>query len=337
MTRNTLLAAIDCGKSDTKICVLDKGITGETLRRDSFPTAMGVGTNGGTDLLTGVHTFSSNATGIGMEYTIGSGELPIKADDSFSKNSKVNKVCTLYGIARNVSDGDTINVVIGCPLTIFMNVEERDEYCKSIVPKGLIACVVDGKRISFTIDKRLVCAEAIGYKDRHPECFRPGMDAAIIDIGGLNMNMTSVHDGIVVIEDAHTNKLGGRRLIADVQKRLQDHEIEVSDQQVIDAIRRGYVKQHDEEKQKYSKAVIDDAVRIFVDDIESALKKNWKNYDTLELHFTGGTSYLIREELESRFGKFANFEKSYEDARFANAEGFVKHLAGKIARDAASR
>ena len=72
-------------------------------------------------------------------------------------------------------------------------------------------------------------------------------------------------------------------------------------------------------------------------DYEAALKKNWKNYDTLELHFTGGTSYLIREELESRFGKFANFEKSYEDARFANAEGFVKHLAGKIARDAASR
>lgn len=84
------LIAADCGKSTTKICLLKDG----TLLKDSFPTAYGLASDGRSDLVK-AHTFSIE--GAGKKYRIGSGALPIKADDSYSKDSEITKVCNLAG------------------------------------------------------------------------------------------------------------------------------------------------------------------------------------------------------------------------------------------------
>ncbi len=330
MLRNTILVAIDCGKSDTKVCVLTND---QTVIRDSFPTAYGTTKNKGIDLIPGVHTFSCPALGEEV-YTIGSTELPEKPDNEYSKNKPINKICTLYAIAKHVQNGDVVYATIGCPIATFENKEERDEYCRNILPKGMIRCAIDGKEVYFSIEKRLVGAEAIGLRDLHPEFFSADKDTAIVDIGGLNMNMTSIHNGIIVIEDSYTTRDGGRRLINEVQAKLINNEIEISEQQVVDAIKRGYVLQHDEAKQKLSEGIIADAVNSFIDDIEAVLQKRWKNYDSLELFFTGGTSFLLREALVRRFGKFGHFAEDYESSRFANAEGFLRRLMSKLASDA---
>ena len=85
---NNTVIAVDAGKAETKIVVKrnDKEIV-----RDHFPTAIGQTSDGRVDLLDNVHTFSSKTLGtVGKEIRIGCDELPVKADDNFSKDSDIN-------------------------------------------------------------------------------------------------------------------------------------------------------------------------------------------------------------------------------------------------------
>ncbi len=321
--------AVDAGKADTKVSVIRDG----QLSHSVFPTAIGYATDGGTDLLDNIHTFSCKNLGdMCKEVKIGSAELPLKSDDDYSKDQPVNRICSMYGIAMNAKPGETVNVAVACPLSIFKDKGKRAEYGNHIMPAGKIECVNDGRPSIFTMDKRIVYAESTGILTLHPELFKdPGYDAAVVDLGGLNMNISAINNGSVIINECNTTNHGGRYLCAEIQKRLLGKGITVTDMQVPAAIMRGYVKTHDPEDESVSKAIIEEGVNAFIDKIEETLKKTWPNFNTLELFFVGGTSFLLKPFLEKRFAGFSHFEDSLEAARFANADGFARKMYAKLA------
>ncbi len=332
---NTIIA-VDSGKAETKTVVLhDK----KDIVRDHFPTAIGTANDGRVDLLDGVHTFSSKTLGeAGKEVRIGCGELPIKSDDNYSKDTDINRLCTLYAIARSVQPGETVNVVTGCPLSIYSRKEERMEYGRNIVPNGKVECAIDGKPIEFNIDKRLVCAESTGILTMHPDLFaKKEYDAAIVDMGGLNMNIAAVNNSNIIIESSHTSRHGGRELVREIRRALMDHGMEITDTQILTSITRGSVNYHDDDRKEESKAIIGQAVCSFIDEIEKTLRNSWKNFDTLELFFIGGTSYLLKDFLTERFGEHAHFEKDFETSRYANAEGFARKMYQKLAEGSGTK
>ena len=332
---NTIIS-VDAGKAETKTVVLrDK----KDVVRDHFPTAIGTANDGRIDLLDGVHTFSSKTLGeAGKEVRIGCGELPIKADDNYSKDTEINRICTLYAIARNVKPGETVNVVTGCPLSIYSRKEERMEYGRNIVPNGKVECAIDGKPVEFNIDKRLVCAESTGILTMHPDLFAgKDYDAAVIDMGGLNMNITAVNNSNVIIESSHTSRHGGRELTREIRRALMDHGMEITDTQILASIMRGSVNYHDDDQKEESRTIISTAVGSFIDEIEKTLRNSWKNFDTLELFFIGGTSFLLKDFLAERFGEHAHFENDLETSRFANAEGFAHKMYQKLVAGSATR
>lgn len=323
-----LIIAVDSGKSETKSVVINNGI----VTKSHFPTAIGYAANGKADLLEGTHQFSCKALGdFAKDVLIGNEELPIKADNNYSKDSEINKICTMYAIATNVRPGDTVNVAVGCPLSVFLDKEARSDYGRNIVPTGRVECIVDGNAICFNIDKRIVYAEGIGPVVLHPELFDgKDYDAAVVDIGSLNMNIAGINNGAVDASASHTSSHGGRALIAGIAKSLADREISANDIQIRNAIERGYIKCHDEDKTKLSGKIIEDAINDYIAEVETILKGSWKNYETLELFFIGGTSYLLRKYLIEKFGTFAHFEDNFDDARFSNAEGFARKLKLKL-------
>ena len=253
-----VIIAVDCGKSETKVVV----IKGGNITRNSFPTAIGYASNGRTDLLDNVETFSCKVLGdIAKNIKIGSEELPVKADSNFSKNSDINRICTIYAIAKSINPGDVVCVAVGCPLSIYVDKEKRNEYGRNIVPLGEVECVISDKKIKFTIDKRIVFAEGTGPLVLHPELFTgEEFDGAIIDIGSLNMNIAGISNGNISVESAHTSYHGGRMLIAEIANSLADCEINANDIQIRNAILRGYIKCHDEEKTELSKKIIKDTI-----------------------------------------------------------------------------
>ena len=323
------ICAVDAGKSDTKTSVIRDG----QLSHNAFPTAIGRATDGGTDLLDHVHTFSCKNLGdICREVKIGSAELPTKSDDNYSKDSDINRICTMYGIASSVNPGETVNVAIGCPLSLFKDKEKRTEYGMHVVPTGRMECVIDGEPKVFTIDKRIVYAESTGILTLHPELFSESRyDAAIVDLGGLNMNISAINNGSVIVGESNTSNHGGRFLQAEIQKRLIGEGIPITDAQVVPAIERGYVNDHDPERKKMSEEIIAEGINAFIDKVTAMLKKTWTNFDTLELFFIGGTSYLLKPYLEKRFEGYSHFEESFEAARFANADGFARKMYAKLA------
>ena len=328
--------AVDAGKAETKVVAIGE----ETqVVRDHFPTAIGNSGDGRVDLLDNVHTFSSKTLGsIGKEVKIGCDELPIKADDDYSKDADINRICTLYGIAKNVVPGETVNVVVGCPLSIYKEKDKRMEYGQNIVPNGRIECVVDGKPIEFSVDKRLVCAESTGILTMHPEFFsKKDYDAAIIDMGGLNMNITAINNSNVIIETSHTSRHGGRMLCRQIQRHLMDHGLDIEDTQILNSIMRGFINHRDPDRKEESRIIIGQAVGSFIDEIDRTLRNSWSNLDTLELFFIGGTSFLLKDFLAERFGEHAHFEKDFETSRYANAEGFARKMYQKLAQDSGTK
>ena len=148
------------------------------------------------------------------------------------------------------------------------------------------------------------------------------------------MNVTVLGHGTILDEMSHTTGNGGRRLSAQVKTLLRDHEIEIEEAQVLGAIKRGRVNCHDDAKSALSETIIASAVNNFVDRIDDVLHQTWRNFDTLTLCFIGGTSYLLKDALTERYGKFAIFENDFEQSRFANAEGFVWHLKDELEKQA---
>ena len=317
--------AVDCGKAIVKMVVIRNGIV---VYRGVFPSAMGDSTDGGNDMLDNLHTFTcQELLETANRILIGSSELKIKPDDSSSKDSLINKILTLFAIASQARPNEPINVVIGCPISIFKDRDARTQYLTNIVPAGEINCEIDGNPISFSIEKRLVCAESTGLLTLHPEYFRDqNQDAGIIDIGNLNDNLTAIHAGNIIVNSSHTSRHGGRMLQRKIKRILMDNDMDISDEQVLSAIQNGYVNYKDPKMKEKSRVLIEKTVESFIDDIENNLKNTWPNIKTLDLYFIGGTSYLLKKYLQERFKDQAHFENNYDSSVYTNAEGFAKKM-----------
>ena len=116
-----------------------------------------------------------------------------------------------------------------------------------------------------------------------------------------------------------------------------DHGMEITDTQILASIMRGSVNYHDDDQKEESRTIISTAVGSFIDEIEKTLRGSWKNFDTLELFFIGGTSFLLKDFLAERFGEHAHFEQDLETSRFANAEGYARKMYQKLASGSATR
>lgn len=302
--------SVDCGKDDTKICVRN---TDGSFIKKSFPTRM--------NELTG---FESLGTSRGYQveyegkgYVVGDGASGITSNSN-SKKEMIHKIATLTAIATSVDNGDSVKVVIGCPLSFYPDKNEREEYANFILPKGRVDINVNGVDKNFYISARLVLAESYGIVFYEPEKFA-NKYVGVIDIGGLNLNAAAYKNNQLISDSCFTEKLGKNTIMKALQTKLNEKlDADFSFDEMEIFIQQGYVTNAEAETAAFMK-------NYFKEHLAKVWQKctnNRWNLKYMDLVFIGGTSMLLKPYI------LEEFPNAYipEDANFVNAEGFLMAL-----------
>ncbi|WP_026659589.1 ParM/StbA family protein [Butyrivibrio sp. AC2005] len=308
MTIKTL--AVDSGKYATKACI--EGSDGK-VNKLKFLTRM----DEGKENLGDSESYSVQYEG--NRYLLGRQAVTWNPDRS--KKSDIHRIATYAAIANLVGNGDQVNVGVGCPLSIYMNPAARKNYKEFLVPHGKqVNITVNRKPTQFTIKRSFVFPESSGMIHMHPEIY--GNDTiGVIDIGGLNANCC-IYDEMIPKNDVNsmfTLEEGGHVLFARVKAELESAcEVSLSDILMDKIMRDGFIHSAPE----VSAQIIKRNKRAHVVRIFNECKKNGWPLENMKVVFTGGTSALLKEEIEDVF-PWVDLSCLSEEGEFTNAVGFL--------------
>lgn len=273
----------------------------------------------------------------GQVFKIGCGANQ-QAPYETTKKSTIHKISTLTAIALHCENNDIINIAIGCPLTIYENVQQREDYKDYMLPKGDVKITVKTPKKNiervFSFGKRLVFPEGSGILYLNMKEFQ-NRYIGVVDLGSLNMN-GSIYNNCMMQHDYSITSadLGANPLINSLAKRLNAaYSINVSpewvDNMLKDPDKTNRMVRSKNVPDAYEKSplLIAEHLESHVEKIIEALTKaQWDILNT-SLIFVGGTSGLIEEELRKVFKNNGVDEITIpEDPQHANARGWLKAL-----------
>ena len=327
MLKNEFVVGLDTGKTNTKIVIRD--YQGKVITQDIFPTKISEDVSQNENTLVSSKTFRYG----GKEYAVDDENILCETSTLNSKNDEIHKICTLYGIAKNVPNNSVVHVTIGCPLSVFgRGVNEKNAFRDNLLPKGRVDCdIIDHGRAEhkyFEISKRTVMPESMGimyvnsdFNDKH---------IALIDLGGLNCNAAIVKNGAVVPSTCVTLKGGSRMLFNSLRQKyneiLEPEDITVDPSEIPHYIKKGGVTNYVNQTREATCVIIGDYVRGIIKQLRAY--EGWGGIKTMDsIVFIGGTSELLKGYIKSLGDNIV----IVDNAIFANADGFGKMLYDRIA------
>lgn len=232
----------------------------------------------------------------GKTYIVGDqGE---EVDYSVNKANINHKLAVYIAIvALTEEDDNDINVVLGCPTSIYKNEEMRKEYKNYLTNDNKpIEITVNGKFKRFKINNALVLPEGSGVVFLDSSCFK-NKRVAVVDLGGLNMNFSVYNNMVPEISSMFTSNLGSYDLENSVLNELKvKYGSSFSSSDIQQFIKQGGVK---------VKGVIDIASKRIINakleqhmaKILQEAKRNNFNLDLMDVVFVGGTSEFMKGKI----------------------------------------
>lgn len=249
----------------------------------------------------------------GERFLIGKNATLNDSDTSKSKELHRNAIYT--AIHQLVNDKDEVSLVVGCPISIYTEKENREEYEEFLSENETVDFTVNEVRKSFKVVNVNTLPESSGYVFKHMDKFI-GKMVAVVDIGGLNANCC-IYEGVDMLPDTDfTYNLGTNVLRSGLKKTLnKKFQSNLSDKQTEEAMKERQIRINPEK----SKAVINDFFLGHIKKLMEAMKENQWDIHNLEFVFVGGGSLVLAQEIQAIFGDEVTIS---EDAVWDNAEGF---------------
>lgn len=251
----------------------------------------------------------------GQRYMIGEGAS--KEDYDVTKKKLHHKLLMYLGIARYVASYDKVYVVAGCPFSVFLNREKREQFRQYLLD-GRVEVKLDGRSVVFDIADIKVVPESVGYLYRNPAAYKHKL-VGIIDIGGLNTN-AAIYEGLRPIkETAFTLNEGGNILNTKIKHALRRAlDVNVQDYEIMHILKNGvYVEGRLCEQ---GNRVVSEVMLEHIDSIIKETKRHNWNIAGLEIIFTGGGSQLLANHISY----YLAHAKVSEGGKWDNAEGFYQ-------------
>lgn len=306
MAKNSKIIAVDSGKYATKAYTKD----GDKVNKIMFRTKMDVTDEEYSSL---AETFVITVGDNPQHYLLGNGAENVDYDKSKAKD--IHRFAIYTAIARLAENGDTVSLTVGCPLSVFNNVQERKSYEEFIYNGGSIKMTLNGNPFEFTIDKVNVCPESSGIIWNHMEEYTKKI-VGIIDIGGLNTNACVYEHLAPVKSTAFTNNLGANILRNELKLALNQKFIDcnLQDWQMEDIIENGFIKSNPQESRAFITAFLSNHIQTVLNDCK---RKGW-DLNNIDIIFVGGGSKLLKREILALLpaGEIS------KNAEWDNVEGF---------------
>ena len=342
MANITRYIAVDSGKSNTKIAVLNPDFDYKKVDDKDYNVAPVITSIFRTKYDKG--TFEDDEPGRatylcefeGQVYKIGRAAT-IEAELENSKKTFIHKLCTMFAIAREVSKDtiDDVVVGIGIPVADYLNVDTRNEYREYILPLGKQTVKYrneNGEIVSktFNIIKHFVYPESIGA------IFSTGVNPAgtigVIDIGHLNVNLTLFNGGEPEANSSTTSKNGANALVSGLQQKLSSKYSFINKSQTAELLcREGKDRclkpvKANKQIEEDSAAFVDEYVTSYVNSIkEEARSANW-SIDYTQFVIIGGTTKMITDDLIKAFGEETIIPSN---GNYVNVIGFLVAMCAR--------
>lgn len=313
------VVTVDPGKFATKAVIGDAG----SGRRLTFRTKIFKLTDG-MDL--DIQGNSFKVTYKGETYVIGDqGE---EIDYSINKANIHHKLATFTAIAQLIGDSKEVDLVLGCPTSIYKNEKLREEY-KSYLTNNSekIEISINGKMYEFRINNALVLPEGYGIVFLEPGNFKDKR-VAVGDLGGLNMNFAIYDSLIPEISSMFTVNLGSYELETSIASELGvKYGSSFSSADIQQFIKQGGVKVRGE-IDLGSRKIINSKLEQYMVKVTQEAKKNNINLELTDVVFVGGTSSFLKDKIKEHL-PHALIPNNSE---WANAMGFHKFGVLKYAQ-----
>lgn len=304
---NVKLVAVDSGKYATKAIVkLADGKTKKLMFRTKMDKT--------EEVFTTLRETYAIKVGNHPRYLIGEGAEGVDYEKSKAKD--IHKFAIYTAISRLVDNGDHVNLAIGCPLTVFNNVNERAAYKDFIMGDKEIHMVVNGEDFEFTIDSLVVCPESSGIIWTNVKEYERKL-IGIIDIGGLNTNACVYEKMNPIKSTSFTNNLGANILRNELKLALNERFVEcnLQDWQMEDIIENGFIKSNPEE----SRTLISNFLTGHIETVLNDCKRKGWDLNNIDIVFVGGGSKLFKREIRTLLPT-ATISQT---AEWDNCEGFL--------------
>lgn len=322
---NKKLIAIDCGKAKTKVMV---GIPGSTeVSTDTFDS-----TYREPDSESAINEGRIQIESLGIDAIIGH-KKGSRTSAANSKADEKQKAILYYAIARNVNDGDFVDLVITIPISEYFDNDSFEKHMDMFCTEdSKLTLRIDGISKTITINSCNLRPECAGIVKNRPELFKD-QDVILFDIGGLNCNTIAVEDGVANEDMRITlNKVGSLEIREDLKQELAANGIVVKETLLNDIMQKKCYETDDEEKKKKSAEVVqkvyDKAVQYIVDDLSG---REWATMENFDYIFIGGTSDLLRDNI-LRNPKFAGKTTILrtDEARWATVTAALDWLRAQV-------
>lgn len=303
--RNVQMVVIDPGKHTTKAMTLKSDIC--HFRTKMHDNAQEVDARGNT----------YDVVYDGKQYLIG--EQAEEQSYDVTKTNLLHKLVTYTAITRLADDNSIIRLIINCPVSIYKNKQQRDEYKDYIYNSGQFKITVDGDDFSYEIENVLVLPEDYGAVHMYPYLFT-GKRVALIGLGGLNMNFMIINDLVPEIHSMFTINHGGNELESNIVNELNSrYALNIDPKDAPYILKNKGIKVRGS-IDKNSTRIVDDVIEGFVKNIIQEIKRNGHNLDMLDVVFVGGTSEAIQSYIERVIDHVA----VAKEAQWAAVEGSLK-------------
>ena len=313
MSKETKKVVVDSGKFATKAIHVKSDGEFEKL---TFRTKMS-----DTEEST-VNTNETYAVAFnGQRYLLG--RQATNSDWETRKSSALHQLSIYTSIHQFVNDGDSVDLVIGCPLAVYTKRKQREDYERYIKGEGAITITVNEIKKTFTINNIHALPETSGYLFKHAINYENKL-FAVVDVGGLNANCCQYMDGDIIQDTDITLNMGMNTLYKNIQNTLnKEFSSNISLIQVEQIMKMPKENRHIKKDKANSNALIHKLTNQHVEALKNACIQNGWDVDNLEFIFVGGGSKALNEDIRQTFGDDVIVS---DNAVWDNAEGFAELL-----------
>lgn len=246
------------------------------------------------------------------EYLVGDGASIANIEYDKTTN-ELHKICTYTALARLSSICTEFNLVVGYPLSIYVN--GANKFAEYLQGNDYIEVRLNGELRMFKINKCTVFPQCAGAMYVNPDRFRDKI-VGILDFGGLTVNGCIFENLNLIRESIFTENMGCIILFNKIKKALESkYGISIQEYEMPFIVKNGLTKYTDE-----SLRIINEVILAHLEEIRRITRLNKWNIDNIILFATGGTTLLFSDLLQRIF---PNIEIS-SDPIFDNVKGFYR-------------
>lgn len=248
------------------------------------------------------------------------GDEAVDYDYSFTKNNDHHKIMLYYCLAKHIDDIQTFDLIIGCPLSTYLNKQEQEKYIQSLRNNGEpIVVVYKNKKKTLIIRSVTIVPESIGgYLNDYSKS--KNEIRGVVDIGGLNLNAGIYNMGRPVKDKMLTLNLGIHILLKNIQQAVLREK-----EQIINLYMCRHLLISEQFSDDSLEKIFDTECKKFIKLVKNTLIKNDWEINQLSMNFIGGGSIALKKYITEEFNS-----PHIEESLFANCEAFKKFGMSKL-------